>query len=106
MMFTVVVTARAERDLTETGDWLYKQSPGGARRWIDVARTTIESLDTRPRRHSLAPENEFSNREIRNAFFKTRRGQIYRAVFYVENNRVVVTHIRGPRQRPLRSDEL
>ena len=106
MPFTVKITRRANSDLREILDWLHERSPAGAQSWLAVARATIAGLEDSPRRHSLAPENEYSPREIRNAFFKTRRGHIYRAVFYVEDETVFVTHIRSPRQRPLEIDEV
>lgn len=101
MPFTVKITRRANSDLREIGDWLHERSSSGAQSWVAVARATIARLENSPRRHSLAPENKYSSREMRNAFFKTRRGQIYRAVFYIEEETVFVTHIRGPRQKPL-----
>ncbi len=106
MPFTVRITRQAKSDLRDIGDWLHERSPAGARSWLAVARVTIASLEDSPRRHSLAPENEHSPLEIRNAFFKTRRGQIYRAVFYIEDDTVFVTHIRSPRQRPMEPDEV
>ena len=54
----------------------------------------------------LAPEDEFVDEEIRQAFFQTRRGQRYRVLFTVIDNEVRVLHIRGPHQRLLRPDEL
>ena len=105
MTFDVVVTARAESDLERIGDWLHERSPDGAMCWLAAASAAITGLASSPRRHSPAPENEFSDREVRNVLFKTRRGRIYRAVFYIEDATVVVTHIRGPRQRPLKKGE-
>lgn len=106
MAYSVTIARRAKSDLQKIGDWLHERSPAGARSWLAVARATIAGLEESPRRHSLAPENEFSSHEIRNALFKTRRGHIYRAVFYIEDETVLVTHIRSPRQRPLESDEV
>ena len=106
MAYSVRITRRAGSDLQKIGDWLHERSPAGARSWLAVARTTIAGLEDSPRKHSLAPENDHSSREIRNAFFKTRRGRIYRAVFYTEGETVFVTHIRSPRQRPLDSDDV
>ena len=101
MEFDVLVTARAEADLQALGDWLHERSPDGARRWTNAASAALTGLRENPRRHSFAPENDHSDREIRNALFKTRRGRVYRAIFYIGGNTVVVTHIRGPHQRPV-----
>lgn len=106
MAYSVRITRRAKSDLRKTGDWLHERSPAGAQSWLAVARATIACLEDSPRRHSLAPENEYSPREIRNALFKTRRGHIYRAIFFIEGDTVFVTHIRSPRQRLLEGDEV
>lgn len=106
MTYSVTITRRAKSDLIQIGDWLHERSPTGAQSWLAVAQATIAGLEDSPRRHSLAPENEYSPREIRNAFFKTRRGHIYRAIFFIEDDTVFVTHIRSPRQRPLANDEV
>lgn len=107
MTFRVVLSEEAERNLQEQGDWLHSQSPNGAAAWLQAAKDAIESLRSRPLRNALAPESRFRKHEIRQQFFKTRRGRIYRILYYVEGDTVWVTHVRGPRQRPLNdsSDE-
>jgi hypothetical protein len=63
-----------------------------------------ERLVDNPYSCSLAPEDEYVPRELRNIFFKTRRGRLFRAIFYVEGEVVTVTHIRGPSQQLLPPD--
>ncbi len=39
-------------------------------------------------------------------FFRTRRGRRYRALFEIRENRVLILHVRGPRQNLVSPDEL
>ncbi len=106
MTFQVVVTARAEHDLMSIGDWLHERSPEGAQSWTTAAWEAIDGLGTKARYCPLASEDAHSDREVRNVLFHTRRGRVYRAVFIIEDDLVVVTHLRGPRQDVLSASDL
>ncbi|MBX3438621.1 MAG: type II toxin-antitoxin system RelE/ParE family toxin [Planctomycetaceae bacterium] len=106
MSFRVVVTARAERDLKQIGDWLMERSPEGAKSWTSAAWKAIKRLGGNPRTCPFAPENGRSDREVRNVMFRTRRGRTYRAVFVIEGDAVFVTHFRGPGQDVLSSADI
>lgn len=54
----------------------------------------------------MAAEDEFSHKELRNALFGTRKDRVFRAIFYVEDDTVIVTHLRGPDQKNLSNYEL
>lgn len=71
----------------------------GADRWLDAFEDAIARLERYPLSFGLAPESEFAPRELRQILFKTRRGRIYRAVYFVDGDVVKITHVRGPRQR-------
>lgn len=105
MSYRVVVTERAERDLEAIGDWLHERSPDGAKRWLLAAWQAIDSLGEKAAYCPKAPENEHCDREIRNILFKTPKGRTYRAVFVIESNRVIVTHVRGPGQDAIPNEE-
>ena len=106
MTFRVVLTDEARRNAREIRDWLSERSASGAERWVGALEDAIARLEKNPFLFSLAPENEYSEQELRNALFKTPRGRVYRAIFYVTENTVTVTHIRGPGQRALPAEEL
>ncbi len=53
-----------------------------------------------------APESEYVVEEIRQFFFKTRRGLRYRALFSISGVKIYVLHVRGPGQELLGPDEL
>jgi hypothetical protein len=59
-----------------------------------------------PLAYGLAPENEYVDYELRQFFFKTRRGRTYRGVFTVVADEIRVLRIRGPGQALLRRDEI
>ncbi len=46
----------------------------------------------------LAPESELFPEEIRQYFFKTRRGRPYRLLITITNSQVQLLHVRGPGQ--------
>ena len=101
MTFRVQLTAEAECNLTEIAEWLAAQSQTGARKWLVAALNAIRSLKTSALRNGLAPESRHASHQIRQAFFKTKRGRIYRVLYYVDHETVFVTHVRGPREKPI-----
>lgn len=55
----------------------------------------------------LAIENDaVSDFELRQILFKTRRGRVYRAVYFIEVETVFVVRVRGPRQAPIEPDDI
>src|SRR5262249_6053442 len=106
MAYRVSVLARAERDVDTIAAWLFNRSPRGARRWLLAYESIKEKLDEDPLRYGLAPEDGRFDHQLRQIFFKTRRGRIYRAVFAVIGNEVRVLRVRGPHQPLLRRRDL
>lgn len=106
MKYGVVLTAEARFNASEIRDWLSQRSPAGATRWVAALEAAIARLEENPFHCSLAPENEYAEVELRNIFFKTPHGRTYRAVFYVTEDTVTVTHIRGPHQRLLPPEDV
>ena len=64
------MTAEAENNLIEIGDWLAAQSPAGARKSLVAASNAIRSLKTSAMRNGLAPESRHSIHQMRQAFSK------------------------------------
>lgn len=102
----VRLTAEAVANQNEIADWIAGHSLDGALRWLDAFEDAIRRIGDTPEAFSLAPENGYSDRELRNAFFGTPKGRLFRAIFFVAEQSVVVTHLRGPDQRPLTSEEV
>ena len=102
----VSVTQRARHEFLSLFYWIASRSPDGAARWADAFHDAVERLATNPDGYGVAPESRRHPETIRQFFFKTRRGRTYRALFVIRDEQVFVLHVRGPRQRIMRRDEI
>ena len=57
---------------------------------------------------SYGPASEYASLqlEVRQVFFRTKRGRAYRVLFYMEEQDVYILRVRGPGQAPLDATEL
>jgi hypothetical protein len=85
---------------------LLTPSPLGAARWYGAFLAAARDLSDSPERHALAPESEVLDRQVRQRFFKTRRGRTYRILFVVAADEVRVLRVRGPGQPPISAKDL
>lgn len=107
MSFTVRELPRAKADVRAIFEWLYERSTQGARAWLDAYDAALVRLQTHAGTLGTAFENkDCSKFEVRQIFFKTRRGRVYRAVYFVEENTAYVLRVRGPGQAPIDPGEL
>jgi plasmid stabilization system protein ParE len=106
MPYRISILERAIRDADSIFAWLVKRSPRGALRWLVAYEVVQEKLSQDPLRYGLAPEASRVQLELRQAFFKTPRGKLYRAVFIVAGDQVRILRVRGPHQRLLRKKDL
>jgi plasmid stabilization system protein ParE len=102
--FTVVVQPEAEEDLLSIADWLAQMAPGQGGAWYRGLEDAIASLESRPRRCALAPENVHFADEIRQRLFGKGRNA-YRILFTIRGKHVHVLHVRRCAQRPLRPED-
>jgi plasmid stabilization system protein ParE len=77
MAHTVLITARALREIDETLVWLAERSIPGAARWHGLLLQAIRSLEDNPERCGFAPESEWAGGEIRQLLHGKRRS-VYR----------------------------
>jgi plasmid stabilization system protein ParE len=100
--------SRWPRDDTETiFSWLQQRSPQGATTWYEALREAVKSVAARPEIYPAFPEAMPRwNRQIHQALFKTPRGRRYRIVFEWTDTEIRILRVRGPGQRPLRSQDL
>ena len=106
MSFRVQLTSEALRNQNEMADWIMQRSVAGALAWLNALDRVLRQVSTSPLSFPIAAEDEFSHRELRNALFGTRKGRVFRAIYYVDGDRVIVTHLRGPAQQALSDDDL
>lgn len=101
MAFRVRTTAKAKRDLDAILGWLLSQQAGEAGlRWFRGLQDAVASLSESPRRCRLAPEDEAFPFEVRQLLYGD-RPHVYRVLFTIEDDAVIVLHIRHGRRLPL-----
>jgi plasmid stabilization system protein ParE len=96
------ILQRAQNDVDEIFNWLVRRSIRGAISWYVAFGHAIGRIQESPENYSRAPEGEILHSELRQAFFKTRRGRRYRIIFQFDDQTIVVLRVRGPGQAPLR----
>ncbi len=102
MSHTLRIIVRAREDVDGMFAWLARRSARGAVAWYIAFRHAAERITAAPEASPLAPESNRLGHDVRQALFGTRRGRIYRIVFRVVGEEVVVLRVRGPGQAPLR----
>jgi plasmid stabilization system protein ParE len=106
MSYTVIVLPEAEQDADRIYEWIVDRSQGGADSWYTQFLEAIRGLASKAEMYGLAPESEHVQQEIRQLFFKTRKGLRYRVLFAVAGGTIYVLHVRGPGQPLLGSHEI
>jgi hypothetical protein len=72
----------------------------GALAWLDAYDSLLERLQQDAATCGEAPESRACDFDVRQALFKTRRGRVYRVLFFLEGQDVFVVRLRGPGQAP------
>jgi plasmid stabilization system protein ParE len=106
MKLAVRVFSRAQADIEDIYTWLQTHSPGGASAWYAALFARLEELSETAASCSMAPEAAQLKLEIRQAFFRTRRGRTYRLLFLATAHEVQILRVHGPGQRPIRRGDL
>jgi len=101
MRYRVEITAAALADAEEAFLWIYRDSPEKAMQWLNAALHAIGSLESYPGRCALAPENDAFEQEIRQLLYGKRSG-VYRILFTISGDGVVILHIRHGARRWLK----
>ncbi len=83
-----------------------ERSPQGARAWLRAYDDLIERMQKQAHSFGPAYENDDCEFDVRQALFKTRRGRVYRVLFFIEGEEVYILRVRGPGQAPVEPDEL
>ncbi len=95
MTYTVVILPRAEHDFQTLHDYIKERSPQGAASWANAFYKALKRLEQSPLTCGLAPESATSGRDVYQLIFRTRKGNPYRALFTIQDERVFIRHIRG-----------
>jgi plasmid stabilization system protein ParE len=101
MAFQVKITPKAERDLDAILTRLLNEGAGEQGwRWFVGLRKAIATLDEFPARCPKAPEDAAAREEVRQLLYGN-KPHVYRVLFKIQNDLVVVIHVRRPKQNTL-----
>ena len=106
MSFVVRELPKAKQDKESVYSWITARSPTGALAWLDVYDAVITRLADDADSFSFAPENADCELDVRQTLFKTRRGRVYRLLFFIEGTEALVLRVRGPGQARVSSTEI
>ena len=106
MSLRLVILPRAELDVSAIFNYIYERSSEGALDWLAAFESASAKTVYFPESYSLVPEDRTCDRQIRQFFFRTRKGHTYRGLFLVVNDELRVLRVRGKGQLPLADDEV
>jgi plasmid stabilization system protein ParE len=106
MRLVVRLLGRAQADVDDIYAWLGRRTSLGAIAWYAALLEKLHELADTASSCSLAPEAARLGIELRQAFFKTRRGRRYRLVFLIADHEARVLRVRGAGQRPVTRRDL
>jgi plasmid stabilization system protein ParE len=106
MRYTVSILRRARADIDEFRAWIARLSPQGAAAWYRAHREAVKKLRRDAHQQGQAPESAELGRDIRQTFFKTRRGRPYRLIYTIIGNEVRILRVRGPGQAPVTAEDI
>jgi plasmid stabilization system protein ParE len=101
MTYRVVVMPRAEHDLRTISQYIRRNAPRAAGRWLKRARQAARSLAHHPARCPLAPESASFDEPVHQLLFGSGNRGTYRFLFTVMDETVYVLHVRHGSMLPL-----
>jgi len=104
--FKIHELGRAQADIRSIASWIAERSPQGARAWLRAYDDLIERMQKQAHSFGPAYENDDCEFDVRQALFKTRRGRVYRVLFFIDGEEVYILRVRGPGQAPVEPEEL
>lgn len=106
MTYKVALTSRAELDRQRAYEWYRKKySEAYATRWFNGISRAMDSLARHPERCHTASENDRFQFKLHELTYGKRKNK-HRILYRMQNELVLVLHIRHSAQRELTEDEL
>jgi plasmid stabilization system protein ParE len=107
MTYHVVITQRAERDMSAAVSWwAAERSVEQAKRWLAGLDQELQTLARSPERCPLAAENGQFPHQLRELHYGLSRRPTHRAIFTVADDLVLVLAVRHGAQDLLRPEDL
>ena len=103
--FTVLLHPGAQQDVRDAYAWIVERSLDGAAKWHAGLVAFVKSLETLPKSHPVAAEDEELKDGIRSAPY-IRPGSTYRILYTIESDCVHVIAVRHGRRNWIDADEL
>ena len=104
MSYTVIITPSAKADIFEINTWLLENYPSYADAWLWGISQSITSLSRFPERCMVASESDALEVAAHQLLYG-KKPNVYRILFMIEENRVLILHVRHTRQQQL-SEEI
>lgn len=106
MRHDIRTTPRAEADIDSYVIWVQQLiSPASSARWHERLRSKIRTLENHPGRYPLAFEAAELGIELREMLFGRQR-QVYRILFTIDGQTVIVHRVRHAAQNWLTSNDI
>lgn len=86
--YGVRITRTAERDIEAIYDFIARDNPTAARKWVGEVERQISTLEQSPARCPIIPEAADLGREYRHLLYGP-----YRTIFRIEGSRVIVVRV-------------
>jgi plasmid stabilization system protein ParE len=106
MMYELVYTSRAKRDLNAATDAIAENAPETAERWFGSFIAALETLRRDAAIFALAPECDRCSIDIRQFIYRTKSRGANRALYTIRGSTVIIITIRRPGQELLTDEEL
>lgn len=104
--YQVILSDLALADLEEAYAWSVKHAGPAIDAWLRRLRADLNKLSKSPERFAPARESQRTNIPLRETYFGKRGSQVFRIIFTIEPERVVVLRIRRGTRRSLAKREL
>jgi plasmid stabilization system protein ParE len=101
MIYKVVVTLEAKRNLRDAYLFIRRDSGEAASRWANGARRSIRALSRFPARCPIAPESREFREPIRELLYGSGNRGTYRILSVIVEKTVFVLHVRHGSMQPL-----
>ena len=106
MRFTVIIQRKAQRDVAESLRWWSRHGKAEAELWSNrLIAKVIAVLEAHPHQYPFAEEAAELGLDIRVMLYGKRR-QVYRVLFTIEGDQVLVHRIRHSAQDRLTEGDL
>jgi len=86
--YRVETTKVAEKDISTIYQYICRDNPMAAKKWIEEIERQINSLENFPKRCPVIPEREEIGREYRHLIYGN-----YRTIFRIQSSKVIIMRV-------------